>query len=102
VSSPHTRNGPPPGPARNEISATSSQPDHPQRSASGRQLMAPATAVLAAPIGRHHMWALMVPRCSVCERLHIHRPTGPHGGPRTGGCGAAYRVVVADQCRNVA
>lgn len=60
-----------------------------------------AVAFASPPIGRCHLWVLIVPRCPVCFHAHVHRSTGDHGGRRTGSCGAAYRVIIAGRGRGV-
>jgi hypothetical protein len=69
------------------------------RSAPARHQRVTARAFLAAPIGRRQQHALVVPTCPRCAHLHIHRAAGPHGGRRTGSCGATDTVIVAGRKR---
>jgi hypothetical protein len=90
------RGGAPPsgaGPApKQKNDAAAKQPNVNDDSATHELI---AVAYASPPIGRCQRWVLIVPRCPACAHCHVHRSTGPHGGRRTGSCGASYSVVLA-------
>jgi hypothetical protein len=67
--------------------------DRDQRTPDDRPVVAFGFA--AAPAGRRTKWALVIPQCPHCFRLHLHRADGPRGGLRIGSCGRVYRVQLA-------
>ena len=59
-----------------------------------------AAATVYGPAGRRRTLAVVVERCPHCAAMHLHRAEHFEAlvdALRTGSCGGAYRLQIADQ-----